>query len=130
MKVLRVMPGEKPSVAELENSLEAMQEFVGGTIEAVYPFDDPVAIICNDEGKLLGLPPNRALRHPETGGIYDILCGPFFLCGLDEDSFASLSQEYIEKYSRLFAFPETFLRLGASIVAIPYETGDEYAKEE
>lgn len=53
MKVLAVMPGKKPVKMELDGTLESMQTFVGGTIQAVYPFDDPVAIVCNEEGKLL-----------------------------------------------------------------------------
>ena len=61
MKVLVVRPMEMPEVQEIDHTLSAMQELVGGTIQAVYPFDDPVALVCNDEGKLLGLPWNRAL---------------------------------------------------------------------
>ena len=52
MTVLAVMPGKKPVKMELEGSLESMQAFVGGAIQAIYPFDDPVAIVCNEEGKL------------------------------------------------------------------------------
>ena len=80
MTVLAVLPGKAPERMELDGSLESMQKFVGGTIQAVYPFPDPVAIVCNDEGKLLGLGYNRALRD-DDGNIYDILCGPFFICG-------------------------------------------------
>ena len=72
MKILLVEPGKVPRPAEIAPSLEAMQKVVGGSIEAVYPFDEPVALICNEEGKLLGLPLNRSLRHPDTGAIYDI----------------------------------------------------------
>ena len=52
MKVLAVMPGKKPVKMELEGTLKSMQTFVGGTIQAVYPFDDPVGIVCNEESKL------------------------------------------------------------------------------
>lgn len=57
---------------DIDGSLKSMQEAVGGTIQALYPFEEPVALICNDEGKLLGLPLNRALRD-EEGRIYDII---------------------------------------------------------
>ena len=70
---------------------------IGGTIQAVYPFDDPVALVCNDEGKLLGLPWNRALTD-DHGVPYDIVCGTFFVAGLKEDDFASLTEQQIEKY--------------------------------
>ena len=62
MRVIVVEPKKKPMVRDIDAGLESMQKIVGGSIEAVYPFADPVALICNGEGKLLGLPLNRALR--------------------------------------------------------------------
>lgn len=53
--------------------------------------------ICNDEGKLLGLPWNRTLTD-DHGVPYDIVCGTFFVAGLKEDDFASLTEQQIEKY--------------------------------
>lgn len=79
MKVLVVRPMEMPEVQEIDHTLFAMQELVGGTIQAVYPFDDPVALVCNDEGKLLGLPWNRTLTD-DHGVPYDIVCGTIFCC--------------------------------------------------
>lgn len=117
MTVLAVMPGKKPMKMELEGTLEAMQEFVGGTIQAIYPFDDPVAIVCNDEGKLGGLEYNRALRD-ETGAFYDIISGPFFVCGLGEEDFTDLSADLMDKYSKLFARPEQFVMVGGNLVVM------------
>ena len=106
MKVLVVRPMEMPEVQEIDHTLSAVQELVGGTIQAVYPFDDPVALIANDEGKLLGLPWNRALTD-DHGVPYDIVCGTFFVAGLKEDDFVvgigdedftSLTEQQIEKY--------------------------------
>lgn len=111
MNVLAVMPGKKPVKMELDRSLEAMQEFVGGAIQAIYPFGDPVAIVCHEEGKLLGLEYNRTLRD-EKGMVYDILCGPFFLCGLGDEDFRDLPENLMAKYSRLFARPELFVTVG------------------
>lgn len=98
MRILFVEPNAEPRAIEIDGSLASMQAPVGGLIEAVYPFEDPVALICNDEGKLTGLPQNRPLKHPETGEIYDTVCGPFFLCSAPSDSenFESLSEELIE----------------------------------
>ncbi len=76
--------------------------------------------ICNDEGKILGMPLNRALRD-ESGEIYDILAGTFFICGLSEDNFASLSPKLMEKYKEKFARPEIFMKMGDKIVSIPAE---------
>lgn len=53
--------------------------------------------VCNDEGKLLGLPWNRTLTD-DHGVPYDIVCGTFFVAGLKEDDFASLTDQQIEKY--------------------------------
>ena len=101
MKVLVVRPMEMPEVQEIDHTLSAMQELVGGTIQAVYPFDDPVALIANDEGKLLGLPWNRALTD-DHGVPYDIVCGTFFVAGRKEDDFASLTEQQIEKYQKKY----------------------------
>ena len=119
MRVLSVLPCKAPERIELNGSLESMQEFVGGTIQAVYPFPDPVAIVCNDEGKLMGLEHNRALRD-EDGNVYDILCGPFFICGLGDKNFASLPEELLQKYTRLYQHPELFLRIGNQLMVIPF----------
>lgn len=83
LTVLCVKPGEKPKCIEIESGLDALQRAVGGYIEAVYPYEDPVALIVNEEGKLNGLPLNRALRD-EDNNIYDIVAGPFLVVGLGE----------------------------------------------
>lgn len=108
MNVLLVEPNADPRAIEIDDSLASMQSLVGGLIEAIYPFSDPIALICNDEGKLTGLPQNRPLKHPETGEIYDIVCGPFFLCSAppDSENFESLPDDLIEKYSNVFALPK------------------------
>lgn len=102
IKVLIVEPGKTPYAAEISSELECLQEVVGGLIQAIYPYDDPVAIICNDEGKLIGLPYNRPL-YDEDGIIYDIIVGTFIVAGLTEDDFGSLTDELLEKYSKIFS---------------------------
>ena len=69
MNVLVVEPGTLPYEKEI-NGLQEMQELVGGLIDAIYPYDDPVALVCNDEGLLLGLPFNRSVE-----GGYGGICG-------------------------------------------------------
>ena len=118
MTVLAVQPGKAPEKKELDGTLKSMQGFVDGTIQAIYPFEDAVAIICNDEGKLNGMKYNRALRN-EAGEVIDILCGPFFLCGLGEEDFASLNAEQLETYRKIFEHPEMFLAVGGNLVVIP-----------
>ncbi len=121
MKVLIVEPEKASRAMEIDGSLKSMQELVGGTIQAIYPFKEEIALVCNDDGKLLGLPLNRALRDSATGAIYEIIAGTFFLCGapLDSDTFVSLSEEQLSAYATRFQFSEIFLRLNGQIVAVP-----------
>ncbi len=118
MTVLVVHPEKRPEIITLRNELSVLQDAVGGMIQVVYPFQDVIGLIMNEEGKLLGLPLNRALRT-EDGEIYDIIAGTFLVVGLTEDDFCSLSSESQEKYSRLFQTPEMFMRIGRQIVAVP-----------
>lgn len=108
LTVLCVKPGEKPKRIEIESGLDALQRAVGGYIEAVYPYEDPVALIVNEEGKLNGLPLNRALRD-EDNDIYDIVAGTFLVVGLGESEFASLTPTLMEKYENYFTVPKPFL---------------------
>ena len=119
MTVLLIEPGKQPRKAEIDGSLKGMQQVVGGYIQAIFPFDDPVALVCNEEGKLLGLPMNRALRD-EEGDIYDIVAGTFLLCGAppDSENFTSLEEEYLEKYLQWFCYPELFVKLNGKIICI------------
>ena len=120
MKILLVEPGRRPVLKEIDGSLKSMQQAVGGTIQAIYPFDEPVALICNDEGKLLGLPLNRALRDKE-GRIYDVVAGTFFLCGVpsDSDRLESMPEGVVERYQKMFLTPEVFIRVNGRMNCIP-----------
>ena len=51
----------------------------------------------------------------------DILAGTFFICGLGEEDFASLPKDMQDKYEEKFHQPESFLKLGSRIMAIPME---------
>ena len=117
MKVLIIEPKQMPIVREIEGGLDSLQSIVGGYIEAIYPFEDEVGIICNEEGKLIGLPLNRALYH--EGEIYEIIAGTFIIAGLSEDNFCSLSDDLIKKYMDLFFLPQGFAKVDGKIVAFP-----------
>jgi hypothetical protein len=117
MTVVACYPGKTAQVIEIDGSLKSMQQIVDGYIEAIYPFDDPVAIICNEEGKLNGLPLNRAL-YTEDGEMFDIAHGNIIICGLGEEDFASLQGELLEKYLEKFKHPETFIKIGNDILAM------------
>lgn len=110
LQVLLIRPGEEPKVVEISDELSAMQQLVGGYIQEIMPFDDEVALVCNEEGKMGGLPLNRAIRD-EEGEIMDIIAGDFFLCSapIMSENFESLSKEQIEKYQYKFRHPEQFI---------------------
>lgn len=106
--VIRVEPIRAPELITIDNTLEALQKEVGGYIEAAYPWEDPVAIICDEEGKMKNKMLNRALRD-EDGDIYDIVAGTFLIVGLGEEDFTDIG-EYKEKYIKLFEKIEIWLR--------------------
>ena len=118
MTVLVVEPMKEPYVKEIDPDLHSLQAEVGGDIGATYPYSDPVALVCNDEGKLIGLDLNRGLRD-ENGEIYDIVAGTFLVVGLGEEDFASLTPELAQKYEQLFHQPEAFLKLGNRLLVLP-----------
>ena len=74
--------------------------------------------ICNEDGKLDGLPLNRALRDSD-GDIYDIVAGKFFIVGLGESDFTDLPHELAERFAEQFRQPEMFMRVDGKIVAAP-----------
>ena len=120
LTVLVVEPMEEPYVKEIDPGLHALQAEVGGDIAASYPFDDPVGLVLNDEGKLIGLDLNRSLRD-EHGEIYDIVAGTFLVVGLGPESFASLPPDMIQKYAEQFKRPELFASVNGQIVSVPVE---------
>lgn len=77
-------------------------------------------MICNEEGKLNGLPLNRALWD-EDGTLYDIISGTFFLCAAppDAENFQSLSEEQLLYYEERFHCPEMFLNVNGKLVCLP-----------
>ena len=105
MKIIVVRPLSQPQVKEIENTLKAKQTIVGGYIQAIYPYDDEIALICNEEGKLMDLPLNRFLCD-EDGNPVDYIAGTFFICGapIDSEDFTSVPDELIDKYIKLFQF--------------------------
>lgn len=106
MKVLMVEPGYAPYEKEL-NGLAEMQAAVGGLIEAIYPFEEKVGIVCNEEGLINGMDFNRSIP-----GGYQGVFGPFFVCGLGDEDFCSLTPEQIKTYEKMFHHAELLLAAG------------------
>ena len=93
LDVLLVKANQRPQEVTITDSLESEQKLVGGMIELYMPFDDDAAIICNEEGKLIGLPLNRAI-YDSSGSLVEIIAGDFFICRApaDSDRFESLTE--------------------------------------
>lgn len=121
IRVVLVEPGKYAREAEIGTELSDLQEVCGGWIQTYYPFEEMVCIVCNDEGKLMGMPLNRGIKDEETGELIDIIAGPFFICDCSTENFGSLSQEQMERYLEKFKNPERFYRTDDKIVAVPYE---------
>ena len=113
MYILIVEPGHKPRPAEIDGTVESMQEIVGGRIQAMYPTEDIALVFNNDPSSSLQ-PQNRAVRS-------DIIRGVFFLCSAPENSncFMSLTADQLRHYAKVFALPEVFLNLGGRTIIIP-----------
>ena len=103
MDVLVVEPGYAPYEKSI-NGLKEMQATVGGLIQAIYPYEEQVAVVCNEEGLLQGLDFNRSVPGG-YGGIF----GTFFICGLDEDDFCSLTPQQMEKYCKEYHKAEVLI---------------------
>lgn len=105
MNVLVVEPGYLPYEKDI-NGLEEMQALVGGPIQAIYPFEEMVAVVCDEEGLYHNVPFNRSMEGG-YGGVF----GTFFVCGLGEENFISLTPEQMKTYKQKFKKAEMLLTM-------------------
>ena len=122
INVLFLQTGKMGRMVEIEDSLDAMQELVGGPIEEYMPFEDDVAIVCNEEGKMMRLPWNRGIKD-EDGQLMDIIAGDFFICyaPIESEKFLSLPSDLEKKYKEKFELPEQVFQTENGLKTIPYE---------
>ena len=101
IKVVMVEPSKHPTITTINNDLESLQKAVGGLIEFV-GLEENTCILCNEEGKLIGLEGNRKFYN-------DIIVGTFYVCRLDDDGdLDSLTPSQMDRYLRMFWEPESF----------------------
>ena len=129
LRVILCKPGETAEAIEIEDDLESMQEMVGGLIQEYMPFHsetdpryDDVAIICNEEGKLMRLPPSRAITD-EDGRVMDVIAGPFFICyaPIESETFMSLPDDLREEMRKKFDLPEHYYRSDEGLMVLKYD---------
>ena len=126
MTVLVVEPGYAPYEKTIPHELHAMQEIVGGLITAIYPYEEMVAIVANDEGSLLNMDFNRSVEGG-YGGVF----GPFFVCGLTEDDFCSLPPDQMERFKKKFHKAEILLGVrGNDLITLKVEPKQKDLKPE
>lgn len=125
MNVLVVEPGYAPYEKEI-NGLEEMQGVVGGLITVIYPYEEQVAVVANDEALLMNMEFNRSMPGG-YGGVF----GPFFVCGLGEDSFSTLPLELMKKFKKEFAKAEILLGFkGEDAVTLKVEPKQRTTEEQ
>lgn len=115
MKVVVLRPQQRACVEEIGNDLASYQKLVGGYIEIIAPFSDGVVLVCNEEGKINGLPLNRAIRD-EDGNVCDVIAGTAFLCDGSGEDLKGLDEHQLKTYLAQFLFPEEFALLDGEIV--------------
>ena len=118
--VILCEPGKFARKAEIGTTLADLQGAVGGDIQAIYPYEEEVAVVCDDEGKISGKALNRAIYN-EDGEMVDIIAGTFFICDCSGENFGSLSKEQLERYGAQFHYPENFIRINDEIKALKYK---------
>lgn len=111
INVLVVEVGKAPRPAKVENTMEAFAEIVGGPVEAGVFLPQRVMLIRNEQGKSLGLPPNRI--NPRSK---DYIAGTFLLCGFEGTSFISLTFAQQAEFEKRFANPDEFMEIDAGTV--------------
>lgn len=113
MKILILEPNRYPREADIPHTLEAMQETVGGYIQALYPWEERAALVCDDEGQLKRKPFNRVI------GNAGVIVGTCFICGIDEEDFSDLPADLMERFMQKFHFPQMLIRTPHGIRAVP-----------
>lgn len=116
--VLVVEPGKEPYTKTISRGLKTLKNEVAGHIEVIYPFDDPVAIILNNDGKYQGLARNRGL-YDGKGELCDVIAGTFLVIGVKGEDFVSLSEALVAKYMEKYKIPEQATCINGEDKGIP-----------
>ncbi len=119
IRVLLLEPNRNAKEVRIGKSLEDLQRVVGGNIEAAYYFEDPVCLVCNEEGKINEMPLNRSV-YDKDNNLLDIIAGTAFICDCSGESFGSLNDEQMKKYKKIFKYPEHFFRSNGEIKGVKY----------
>ena len=107
MKAIVIKPGKYARIEDIDPTYSTLRSLVGGNIEMTYPFEDEyLAVISNEEAKLLDLPPNRAARRTD-GTVADIYCGTMVVVALaPEGEYRDLTKREAKTVMKMWGSPE------------------------
>lgn len=130
IQVLIVEPHRRPRGANICPKLQSMQDIVGGCIQVVHDglLKDDAVIVCNEEGKLIGLPANRALRDSRSK-VQDVIFGTFMVVGTACEGFTSLTPRQFADWTDRFLYCEQMIYFDDKIVAAPIADGSAEAED-
>lgn len=106
--VLVVEPGKPPCFKRIANTTESLEKEVDGKFQAMYPYEEMVAILSDEEALFKGKPLNRTLQD-EDGEVCDVLKGTFLITGIKGTCFSSISEKDGKTFSRKFQYPQIFV---------------------
>jgi len=115
MRILICEPGKHPRKADVPHELKSLQDIVGGTLQAIYPWNEPVALVCDDEGLLKNYPFNRMI------GSCNAIMGTFFICGISDEDFSDLSDELMVRFEKELYYPQTLLKTPLGYIILPLD---------
>ena len=119
MRVVLVDPGKPAEAVDILTTYDDLHNIIDGYLECIN-LEPGICMVCNEEGKLNGSAPNRAL-YDGDGDVMDIVFGRFFICDGSTDSFDSLSEEKIKEYLERFKNPERFNIVNGHIEVTRYD---------
>ena len=120
LKAIILKPGKFARITEIDPTYQNLSAIVGGRLEMTYPFEDEyLAVISNEEAKLLDLPPNRASRRTD-GTVADIYCGTMVVVALaPEGEYRDLTRAEAKMVLSVWDRPDEHIRWGCIGVPAP-----------
>lgn len=119
IEVLVVEPGKAPRLETVNNTLEAVEEALGGRAQLGCFLPQRVMLASRQDAA--GLAPNRCLP-----GKKEVIHGTFLLCGIPEEGngFSSLTRGLQEEFGAVFARPGEFMEIGGTFYSDPDDAAD------
>lgn len=104
IKCIKCEPHKEAVLTELNDDLKSLQKAVDGYIELVYPFEMEVAILCNEEGKLIPLEFSRPILDDDNN-ILDLIAGTCYIVGVTPDGYRDLTYNEIKYFLKYYQYP-------------------------